>query len=66
MKELNLQQLENFEGGRFWGWSCGPSYTIGGNCFRNCNYYIFGHLTNWGNNGPRGCDNLPGRYGADK
>lgn len=30
-------------GGRFWGWSCGPSYNLPGyGCVRNCNYYILG------------------------
>src|SRR5690606_19434984 len=29
--------------GRFWGWSCGPSYNMPGKgCVRNCNYYVLG------------------------
>lgn len=61
MKKMNENQLRNHEGGRFWGWSCGPSYTIEpGSCYRNCTYF-----TAWISNGtnPRTCSNLPGRYG---
>lgn len=30
-------------GGRFWGWSCGPSFYLpGSGCVRNCNYYVLG------------------------
>jgi len=41
MKELNLQQLENLEGGKrkFWGQSCGDAWYIGDQCFQTCNNY---------------------------
>jgi hypothetical protein len=31
---------------RFWGWSCGPDYYVGGSCLHNCTHYIF-----WSENG---------------
>jgi hypothetical protein len=48
MKELNVNQLENLEGGRkFWGTQCGTSYSIEeGSCYQNCTHYVF-----WINNG---------------
>lgn len=42
MKTLSLEQMEKTEGGKFWGESCGPSYNIGNQCYKNCSYYVFG------------------------
>jgi hypothetical protein len=41
MKTLSLEQMEKTEGGKFWGESCGPSYNIGNQCYKNCSYYVF-------------------------
>jgi hypothetical protein len=42
MKKINENQLEKLEGGRFWGWSCGSSYSIEqGSCYRTCVYRAF-------------------------
>ena len=63
MKTLNVQEMENVEGGRFWGWVCGPTRDTrltGGACIRQCTYYIFGSGV-WTES--RSCSNLPGRYG---
>lgn len=47
MKKMNENQLRNLEGGKFWGWDCGPSYSIEpGSCYQNCTHYVF-----WFNNG---------------
>lgn len=47
MKKMNENQLQNLEGGKFWGWSCGSSYSIEpGSCYQNCTHYVF-----WMNNG---------------
>ena len=62
MKTLSLQQMENVEGGRFWGWVCNAEINFpNGGCYRECTYYVL-----WK---PilveqlRSCSNLPGRYG---
>jgi len=51
-------------GNRFWGWQCGPEYSINpGSCFRNCSYRVFWQETNLeaGEDHPvYSCDNLPG------
>lgn len=43
MKKMNENQLRGLEGGRkFWGWSCGSSYSIEpGSCYQNCTHYVF-------------------------
>jgi hypothetical protein len=42
MKKMNENQLQNLEGGKFWGWSCGRSYSIEpGSCYQNCTHYVF-------------------------
>ena len=42
MKELSLNKLENLEGGKFWGTSCGSWGSIGGGCLvRTCTYSVF-------------------------
>ncbi|MEN8126053.1 MAG: hypothetical protein ABFR32_13100 [Bacteroidota bacterium] len=41
MKELSFEKLENLEGGKFWGRSCGPAYEIAGQCYRTCARYMF-------------------------
>lgn len=42
MKELTLKKMENLEGGKFFGTSCGdPIYLPGGACIRSCAYYVF-------------------------
>lgn len=42
MKELNVNQLENLEAGKFWGKSCGDSWSLeAGSCFRSCSYSVF-------------------------
>ncbi|WP_158838327.1 hypothetical protein [Polaribacter sp. L3A8] len=42
MKELNVNQLENLEGGKFIGKSCGGGGSIGGGkCVRTCKYQVF-------------------------
>lgn len=50
MKELNVNQLENLEGGKFWGRtvSCGQTYSIEpGSCYVNCRvtYQVFWVVT---------------------
>lgn len=49
MKELNVNQLENLEGGRFWGTECGDWGHIGGGCYvRTCTYDVFWiEVTSW-------------------
>lgn len=44
MKELNVNQLENFEGGKFWGTDCsGATWGhVGGGCYvRTCKRRAF-------------------------
>ena len=41
MKELNVNQLENLEGGKFWGWTCSDEYYIGGTCYQTCQHQVF-------------------------
>ena len=41
MKELNVNQLENLEAGKFWGETCGKTYEIAGRCYQNCKYQVF-------------------------
>ena len=42
MKKMSENQLQNLEGGKFWGWSCGASYSIEpGSCYQNCTHYVF-------------------------
>lgn len=41
MKKLNENQLQSLEAGKFWGWSCGPSYYVSGQCLENCVHHIF-------------------------
>jgi hypothetical protein len=57
MKKMNENQLQNLEGGKFWGWSCGPQFTLGGQCYRTCTYRILGFKNV---EGQYGCDDLPG------
>jgi hypothetical protein len=41
MKKMNENQMKNLEGGKFWGWSCGPAwYTPTGECYQTCTHYI--------------------------
>ena len=35
-----MKKLENPEGGKFWGRSCGPQYEIAGQCYRTCARYM--------------------------
>lgn len=42
MKELNVNQLENLEAGKFWGTDCGQWGYLGGDCWvRTCTYDVF-------------------------
>lgn len=41
MKELNVNQLENLEGGRFWGETCSTGSIGGGQCVTSCKYQMF-------------------------
>ena len=44
MKTLNLQEMENVEGGgKFFGWSCSPEFCLpnGGGSYRSCTYRAF-------------------------
>ena len=46
---------------RFWGWSCGPEYSIEPeSCYRNCTYYAMWHQFVPAEPDFR-CDNLPGK-----
>lgn len=42
MKELNVNQLENLEGGKFWGKTCGKTFELEeGSCYRVCTKFRF-------------------------
>jgi len=42
MKKMNENQLRNLEGGKFWGWDCGPEITLyDGSCIQTCTHYVF-------------------------
>ncbi len=43
--------------GRFWGWSCGYDYTVGGSCMRDCCYRVVWAQTSCD---VFTCSNLPG------
>lgn len=42
MKKMNENQLQNLEGGKFWGSDCGPQINFpDGTCFTYCVSYAF-------------------------
>lgn len=41
MKELNVNQLESLEAGKFWGRSCRTHDMGVGQCLKTCSSYIF-------------------------
>lgn len=64
----NFDQPVTLSSGRFWGWSCGKSYSIEpGSCYRTCYYYVVWNRIDslQASEGSQdhpvyGCDNLPG------
>lgn len=41
MTELNVNQLENLEGGKFWGRTDYDTFRLGNKCYRNTRYQAF-------------------------
>ena len=56
-----LNPSNTISGAKFFGWTCGPSYSIeSGSCYRTCTYHIFWLEATEPN--VFTCGNLPGRY----